>query len=290
MKERRSALVVPVPTVNYHVLRQCNMRCGFCFATYTDIAFAEQLDEASTLSLVDRLAEAGAEKINFAGGEPMLLRWIPTLIRRAKDCGLDTSIVTNGSRIDDAWLDDLACSLDIIALSIDSVDLDTLRKIGRAVPNRPPMSESDYLRMGAAIKRRGIRLKVNTVVNRHNRHEDFRQFIEAIAPERWKIFQALPVEGQNHERINEFMVTPDEFQGYVDRNRSVERDGVSVVPEDNEMMTGSYLMVDPLGRFFDNTRGRHAYSRSILEIGVAQALKDVKVYPGRFEERGGRYK
>ena len=54
-------------------------------------------------------------------------------------------------------------------------------------------------------------------------------------------------------------------------------------------MTGSYVMVDPLGRFYDNTLGRHRYSSPILDVGVSAALGDVAVYPGRFEERGGVY-
>ena len=32
-------------------------------------------------------------------------------------------------------------------------------------------------------------------------------------------------------------------------------------------MTGSYVMVDPAGRFFDNTSGYHTYGRPILEGG-----------------------
>ena len=55
------------------------------------------------------------------------------------------------------------------------------------------------------------------------------------------------------------------------------------------MMTGSYLMIDPLGHFFDNTEGRHTYGRPILEAGIGQALEDVEIYPERFAGRGGRY-
>ena len=55
------------------------------------------------------------------------------------------------------------------------------------------------------------------------------------------------------------------------------------------MMTGSYIMVDPAGRFFDNTKGEHGYSDPILEVGVANALQQVTILPGRFQERGGLY-
>ena len=53
--------------------------------------------------------------------------------------------------------------------------------------------------------------------------------------------------------------------------------------------TGSYVMVDPAGRFFDNAAGTHTYSRPILEIGVEKALMDVFVDAGKFLSRSGMY-
>ena len=205
--------------------------------------------------------------------------------------GLTTSIVTNGSRITEEWLHDIADSLDIIALSIDSVDAETQRRIGRIENGRgkTPLDAQHYLCLSDMIRKRGIRLKVNTVVNSANHMEDLSPFIRDMQPERWKIFQALPVAGQNDARIAEFAITASQFGEYVERNRNVESSGITVVPENNDLMTGSYVMVDPLGRFFDNTQGRHTYSRPILEVGPEVALGEVTVYAGRFEERGGNY-
>ena len=280
-----------VTTVNYHLWKSCNMGCGFCFATFLDLPLqgASYLPQCDSTRLITLIAEAGIRKINFAGGEPTLCTWLPELICHAKSLGLTTSVVTNGSRITDVWLDNLSGCLDILAISIDSVDVESQRKIGRTVKGKPPITEEEYLGIGASAKARGIRLKVNTVVNRHNVDEDFRPFVSAMMPERWKIFQALPVEGQNDLHFDEFAITLDEFDLYVERNRPVERDGIRVVHENNEAMTGSYLMIDPLGRFFDNTRGQHTYSSPILEVGVETALTEIRVYPERFLERGGLY-
>lgn len=54
-------------------------------------------------------------------------------------------------------------------------------------------------------------------------------------------------------------------------------------------MRGSYAMVDPAGRFYDNIDGPHHYSRPLLEVGVDAAWADVGFFMARFEERGGRY-
>ena len=280
-----------VPTVNYHLWQPCNMRCGFCFATFLDISpqSSNYLAKVDALQVVDLVSLAGFTKINFAGGEPTLCPWLVDLIGCAKTSGLTASVVTNGSKITDPWLDSVAGFLDIIAVSIDSVDAGTLLKIGRTVKGKEPISEDYYRRICESVKDRRIRLKVNTVVNQYNLDEDFRPFIKDVLPERWKIFQALLVQGQNEGHFDEFAVTLAEFNQYVARNRSVESDGICVVPETNELMTGSYLMIDPLGRFFDDTKGKHTYSRPILEVGVERALEDIDIYPECFAARGGFY-
>jgi radical S-adenosyl methionine domain-containing protein 2 len=268
------------------------MRCGFCFATFQDVKRdilpKGHLPEAECLSVVDRIS-AGFEKINFAGGEPTLCPWLPNLIGQAKAHGLVTSIVTNGSKLTNQWLDDLNGSLDWIALSIDTVDPEKLKLLGRALRGEQPITEEEYLNIIRAIKRRGIRLKINTVVTSKTWQEDFTSFIRLAKPERWKLLQVLPVKGQNDAQIANFELTDAQFNAYVQRNRIVAANGISVVPESNELMTESYVMIDPAGRFFDNVQGEYTYSRPILDVGVEEALKDVSVNPERFRQRGGKY-
>ena len=283
LQERVHPVIQKASTVNYHLLQACNMSCGFCFATFLDIP-SSRLRPEESLELVTSLCLAGFRKINFAGGEPTLLPNLPDLIRQAKSHGLVTSLVTNGSRIDEEFLDELADC-------IDSVDSHTLHRIGRVERGKAksPIDAARYLALAEMIRERRIFLKVNTVVNRANHAEDFRSFILAMQPQRWKIFQVLPVDGQNDARIDQFTITDEQFARYVKRNRSVEQRGITVIPESNDMITGSYIMVDPLGRFYDDTKGRHTYSRPILEVGVANSLEDVVVYADRFEQRGGNY-
>ena len=280
-----------VATVNYHLWQPCNMECGYCFATFVDTPTglkARSLPRDRSMELVRLLCAAGFRKINFAGGEPTICPWISDAIRLAKSLGLTTSIVTNASRASAKWLDALDGSLDIFALSVDSVDADTQIAIGRTVAGKP-MSADDYLAVCERVRERGMRLKVNTVVSQFNADEDFRPFILAARPERWKIFQTLPVSGQNDERIAEFAVSDGVFRRYVNRNAAVAERGVKVVPESNALMTGSYAMVDPLGRFYDDVRGTHTYSAPILDVGVEKALSQVSISPERFAERGGDY-
>ena len=281
-----------MPSVNFQLWKPCNMKCRFCFATFQDVGKnvlpKGHLPREGCLAVVEALASAGFEKINFAGGEPTLCPWLPDLIRRAKETALTTSIVTNGSRITPEWLDRVGDSLDWVAVSIDTLDQEKLESSGRTTRDGP-LSEDDYLGVIDLLKQRRIRLKINTVVSRCNCEDDLTDFIAKARPERWKLLQALPVRGQNDGLIDDQLVTPEEFAAYVVRNRCVEDLGIAVVPEDNSLMTGSYVMVDPAGRFFDNTAGVHAYSQPINEVGVDVALREVSVDAGRFLLRDGLY-
>ena len=281
-----------VPSVNFHLWKPCNMKCRFCFATFQDVGRDDlpkgHLPPKESLAVVEALAMAGFEKINFAGGEPILCPWLPDLLRRAKELELTTSVVTNGSCVTQEWLDRIDGCLDWAAVSIDTVDPEKLKSIGRTT-RAGPMSEDDYLSVMDMLKRRNIRLKINTVVARINHDEDLGEFIVNARPERWKLLQVLPVRGQNDGLVDNLVITGEEFAQYVARNRYVESMGIVVVPESNDMMTGSYVMVDPAGRFFDNVAGTHVYSRPINEVGVDAALREVSVDPDKFLLRDGLY-
>ena len=268
------------------------MKCRFCFATFQDIGQDAlpkgHLPREDCLMVVEALATAGFDKINFAGGEPTLCPWLPDLIRRAKELGLTTSMVTNGSCVTWEWLDRVDGCLGWAAVSIDTVDPEKMKLMGRTT-RAGPLSENDYLRILDMLRQRGIRLKVNTVVTRSNYDEDLAGFIVKARPERWKLLQVLPVRGQNDGLVDHFVITHEEFAHYVARNRYVESMGIVVIAESNELMTGSYVMVDPAGRFFDNAAGTHVYSRPINQVGVDAALREVTIDPDRYRLRDGLY-
>ncbi len=281
-----------VPSVNFHFWQPCNMACEFCFARFLDVKQdilpKGHLKRDDCIQVVSLLAQASFDKINFAGGEPTLCPWLPELIRTARSGGMTTAVVTNGTKITDEWLDTVQGQLDWITLSIDTVDAAKLRRTGRTT-SAGPLTERDYLQIINRIKQRGIRLKINTVVTAETWADDFTGFITTAQPERWKILRVLPVTGQNDKDIERHVVDNAQFEAYVRRNKSVSEQGITVVPEGNDLMRGSYVMLDPAGRFFDNVSGQHNYSKPIMEVGVAEALQDVAIDPDRFRQRGGLY-
>jgi radical S-adenosyl methionine domain-containing protein 2 len=54
-------------------------------------------------------------------------------------------------------------------------------------------------------------------------------------------------------------------------------------------MIASYAMIDPSGRFFDNSSGKHEYSSPILNAGVNIAFEEMNYNFVGFINRGGIY-
>ncbi len=284
--------LVPVETVNFHVWQPCNMRCHFCFATFRDVRRtilpAGHLSRTDAKRVVALLAAARFVKITFAGGEPLLCPWIVDLVTSASELGLRTSLVTNGSLLKDETISHLRGVLDWVTISIDSVQAATLTAIGRLTAAMPA-SERDYLDLCQRLRDAGFSLKINTVVGAANHREDLTGLIAAVRPKRWKLFQVLPVQGQNSGKVDPLLISAEQFAQFVERNGRVRELGIDVVAEDNESMTGSYAMVDPAGRFFDAVGGGYTYSDSILEVGTAHALSQVRISRQKFLDRGGLY-
>lgn len=271
-----------VPAVNYHILRQCDAACRFCFASFRDVNGQLPLHEARRLLRAVR--EAGAEKLNLAGGEPTLHPHIGTIVAEARRLGFVTSIVTNGARLD-RLLGHHANDLDWVGLSVDSGDEATEIALGRSRGRHVARA----VELAVRARSLGVRVKLNTVVTALNWREDLSPLVRRIRPARWKVFQVLPVAGQNDGDVEPLLIDALEFRAFVERHAHLETEGLAPVVEDNDAMRGSYVMVDPLGRFYGNATGRHVYSRPILDVGVLAALTEVGFNPEKFDARGGRY-
>lgn len=285
---------VNIPSVNFHLWEPCNFRCKFCFASFQDVKKTilpkGHLPEEQAKQVVKLLAESGFEKITFAGGEPTLCPWIGDLIALAKDCGMTTNLVTNGWALlkRPELLKDLAENLHWLTLSIDSIFANTNTISGRALGSKQAITKDEYSLLIEQARKHGLRIKINTVVHQLNWQEPLWEFMEEVKPERWKIFQVLPVNGQNDEYFEDYSISNEQFQFFLNLNKPA-ANITTIVPETNELMRASYVMVDPAGRFFDNGKGIHTYSDPLIKIGVEDALMQINLDNKLFLKRGGIY-
>lgn len=290
LAEKNSETTTPV-SVNYHFTRKCNYQCGFCFHT-AKTSFLLPIEEAKRgLRL---LKAAGMEKINFSGGEPFLIergKYVGELVKFCKEeLSLPSvTIVSNGSLITEKWFLAYGEFLDIMAVSCDSFNTTTNEQIGRQQGKRNHL-ESLY-RVQALCQQYKVAFKLNSVINVYNIDEDMSGHVTDLNPVRWKVFQCLLIGGENCgpdaiRNAEKFVISNEEFQSFIGRHSNVK----CLVPESNDMMQNSYLILDEYMRFLDCTKGNKDPSRSILDVGVCNALKFSGFDEKMFLKRGGKYK
>ena len=174
--------------------------------------------------------------------------------------------------------------LDIMAISCDSFNEETNKLIGRGTGTHL----NAVMAVSQMCKEHNVMLKINTVVNKYNYQEDMNAYIEKIQPFRWKVFRVLLVPEENGSEktlrdVTRFLIDDEEWQIYVNKHKHQK----SFVPEGNDVMASSYLLLDEYLRFLN--KGVADPTKSILEVGVEEALKHVYWDEQGFEERGGVY-
>lgn len=277
-------------SVNYHFTRKCNYKCGFCFHT-AKTSFLLPLEVA--MGGLKLLKESGMEKINFSGGEPFLHEkgnFLGSLVQYCKvDLQLPSvSIVSNGSMIKESWFQKYGEHLDILAISCDSFNEETNQLIGRTQGRKSHLDNLYKVRDWCHQYK--VAFKVNSVINTFNVDEDMAEQISHLNPVRWKVFQCLLIYGENagEDALREaerFVISPEQFQDFLDRHSSV----ACLVPESNQKMRDSYLILDEYMRFLDCREGRKDPSKSILDVGVQEAIRFSGFDEKMFRKRGGKY-
>lgn len=287
--------------LNWHLTEACNYGCQYCYAAWAPSSCRRELvrDPDQTAMLLSKLyqffrpgnclnplsdhLEWSSVRLNLAGGEPLLHAGkLPSIVSQAHSLGFEVSLISNGSLLNETLLNQLAPQLSWLGISIDSVNPATNRAIGRT-DSRSEILDTDGLTINLIAARQsnsGLRIKLNTVVNQLNHGEYLGTLLQRLAPDKWKVLRMLPV-------VNEKLaVSDEEFAAFVDRHRAFDH---IICAEDNQDMRESYLMIDPHGRFFQNSpliAGQgYVYSLPIIEVGVEAAFAQMVFDHGRFSAR-----
>ncbi len=120
--------------INYHVTEVCNYSCKFCYAKWdrpneihTQGNSAELMLEKlahyffnDTGNKVKAVFPYKSVRINFAGGEPLILnKRFSQLIIKAKALGFNLSLITNGHYLTKTFIDNYGALFSMIGISFD---------------------------------------------------------------------------------------------------------------------------------------------------------------------------
>jgi cyclic pyranopterin phosphate synthase len=116
----------PLKNLRLSVTDRCNLRCSYCMpeAEYVWLPRQDILQFEEIATLVEAFVRAGVDRVRLTGGEPLLRRGLPELIRTlARTPGIrDLALTTNG-----VMLAEQASELHRAGLHRLTVSLDTLR-------------------------------------------------------------------------------------------------------------------------------------------------------------------
>ena len=280
--------------INWHITEACNYKCNYCFAKW-----GKPNELHRSLSAIDKLLSNLSEyfmgsdsplkiklkyddvRINIAGGEPMMLGdTFSNILRLAKKKGFKTSVITNGHYLLGNKINIPENTLDMVGISFDSQNYATRQLIGRADRKGNSLGADDLKAALTKLTRtqKGIKTKINTVVNIHNWQENFTELISEIKPDKWKVLHVMPYGS------DELLISDEQFNSFIEKHRN---ESLSIYAESNLAMTESYLMIDPKGCFYQNVSNisGYKYSEAINDVGVEVALKQVNFNQAVFSAR-----
>ena len=289
--------------INWHITEVCNYSCEYCYAKWYKEDRPRELlhNELQVKTLLNHLYDFfkpsnsknplygkmkwDSVRLNLAGGEPTLYKdKMLMIMETAKNLGFDVSIITNGSQFTDfEFLKNMVKHISVLGISLDSFENYSNKAIGRVNKKGellPKQTIIDAIKLAKTVNPT-MQLKINTVVNHKNYHEDMSALIEELTPEKWKILRMLPIV------TNSSAVTDEEFESFVERHQHLKQ---IMRVEDNQDMTESYIMVVPFGRFFQNSSSltsgeEYSYSSLIIEHGAEVAFNEMSFSVEKFTAR-----
>src|SRR6188474_3485952 len=170
------ALGRPLKNLRLSVTDRCNLRCEYCMPEddYAWLPREDVLHFEEISALVDLFVSLGVDKVRLTGGEPLLRRDIPTLVRMvaAKPGIADLALTTNAVLLADQ-IDALkAAGLGRITISLDTLHRDRFKTLTR-------FDELDRVKEGIAAAHRVYgSMKIDTVVIRGVNDDELADLIE----------------------------------------------------------------------------------------------------------------
>ena len=192
------------------VTDKCNLRCVYCMpeAGLPWLARNELLTYEEITSIVRQLAALGLRRVRLTGGEPLVRRDLPELVRmlRAIEGIEDIALSTNGVLLGELAGELRAAGINRVNLSLDSLRPERVDQIAR----RPGSFDRIMAGFRAAEDAGFDPIKVNAVIMRGRNDDELEDFARITLERPWHVrfIEVMPV-GDNldvsaHEFVSAF--------------------------------------------------------------------------------------
>ncbi|GIH06939.1 coenzyme PQQ synthesis protein E [Rhizocola hellebori] len=142
---------------------RCPLRCTYCANPVSLSDYAGELNTAEWQHVFEQARRLGVLQLHLSGGEPLLRRDLPELLRHARALGMYTNLITSGIPLAESGLAALAdAGLDHFQLSIQDSEPDAARAVAGIDAHQRKLS------VAAMVRRAGLPLTVNVVLHAGN--------------------------------------------------------------------------------------------------------------------------
>jgi len=151
----------------------CNLRCFYCMPeekyAFAPAAKLMQADEIETIAKL--FVKHGVKKIRLTGGEPLVRKDAPKILKSLGKLNVELAITTNGIRVDEMLTELLAANIKAINISLDTLIPEKFLKITRRDLFHRVRNNIDLL------LKKNIRVKINVVVMKGLNDDEILDFI-----------------------------------------------------------------------------------------------------------------
>ena len=177
---------------------KCNLRCTYCMPIegipLTPAAHLMSADEI--FEIASHFVKRGVDKIRLTGGEPTVRKDFNQIIERLSSLPTKLALTTNGLTIH-RHIDVMKkADVDVINISIDSLDREKFKKI--TLRDQYEQLEKNMNLLDA----QGFRLKLNVVLLKGINDDEIIAFINLSKDRNWQIrfIEFMPFDGNNWDR------------------------------------------------------------------------------------------
>jgi MoaA/NifB/PqqE/SkfB family radical SAM enzyme len=238
-----------VKKIHWSAHQDCNMQCRFCYL------WRRSKGSLSTQDLKELLRQAADSRIEwfvFGGGDPLMRKDLPELLKYAKHLGLKTDLQTNGLLLDETMFASIYKYLDKIGMSLDGQDVvihDEIRQY--------PGHFGTVLNALEMCQRESIPVTIRTIVCRGNvgKISGLGKILKKYKTvKKWSIREFVPLE---RGKINNdaFLIKREDFLREFEEirlNNNPTTMGFPIISITADEMNNCYCMITPDGHFYNH--------------------------------------
>ncbi len=240
--------------VCWNITNQCNLKCKFCYANKSVKDGSYHLQK----NIIAILADRRVEQITFSGGEPLMVKYLPSLLKTTKKKGIRVHLSTNGILFNENIANKICKHVDILCVPLDG----STGMINYKMRGNDNLLGS-FQRVKRIANKYNTTIRVYTMVTPYNQ-KDLRNLYTMLQDienlDSWRLSNYYYVENSHKE----YMLNFKQYSNIVEQ---IEGIGSSICVDfrfKDEKYQEQYLLLDPAGNFYTTSRHKHNVSGNLF--------------------------